>query len=176
MKTKSSCFTGHRENKLPYNIKSKEYELVENQIKDEILRLINIGVTDFYVGGQTGVDTTSAQLVIYLRDVCGYPIKLHLVIPYKDMYMFSTPLQQDDFVFIQKRVDSEVVLNEKYVKDCFRQRNQYMIDRSDYLVAVWDGNRNSGTWMTINMGNKKGLHITIINIPLTQKKEEQPSK
>lgn len=56
MKLTSTTFTGPTEQELPFSITSKEYEEVENQLKDEILKLINLGVTNFYVSGKTGIN------------------------------------------------------------------------------------------------------------------------
>jgi len=47
MKKNSATFAGPTESELSFKITSKEYEEVENQPKDEILKLINLGVTNF---------------------------------------------------------------------------------------------------------------------------------
>lgn len=164
MTKSAACFTGHRESKLPYSITSKEYGEIENKLKDEITNLIRLGVTEYYVGGQTGIDTTCAQLVIHLRDELYTTLNLHLVIPYKGMDISFNQRQKDDYEWVMKNADSITFLHDKYTPSCFRERNQYMVDRSDYLIAVWDRSKRSGTAMAMNMGRRKGINIIIISV------------
>ena len=47
----------------------------------------------------------------------------------------------------------------------YRLRNQYMVDHADYLLAVYDNDRNlrSGTMQTVNYARRKQLPITLIH-------------
>jgi hypothetical protein len=34
-----------------------------------------------------------------------------------------------------------------------------MIDHSDKLIAIWDGNKSGGVWSTIRKAQKKGIEV-----------------
>ena len=40
------------------------------------------------------------------------------------------------------------MLQRQYTPDCLRKRNQYMVDRADIVLAVWNGSP-SGTGQTV---------------------------
>lgn len=44
--------------------------------------------------------------------------------------------------------DKVTYVNEAYTKNCMMERNIYMVDNSDYVVAVWNG-KPSGTGKTV---------------------------
>ena len=163
MKKLSVAFAGHRASKLPYNNTSKEHERLEKILKAEIVKLIRLGVSEFYVGGQTGIDTLAALLVMNIKEEFGTTANLNLVMPYKGMENSFTVLQKENYEWIKQSARTVTYLNEKYTPECYRQRNRYMIDKSDYLIAVSTGDERSGTQMTINMAKKKGIEIRIID-------------
>ena len=164
MTIKSACFTGPRESKMPYDEKSDRYARLESVLKKQIIRLIRIGVSEFYTGGQTGIDTLAALLVLRIKDELLTTANLHLVLPYRGMDAGFNALQQDDFDFIEDTADSVVYLNDIYTPVCYRERNRYMVKKSDYLIAVASAKKpHSGTHMTINMAKKKGIPTIIID-------------
>lgn len=46
----------------------------------------------------------------------------------------------------------------------YRDRNELIVKNSDKLIAFWDGNKRSGTWMTMNIAKRKGIPMEIIRI------------
>ena len=38
-------------------------------------------------------------------------------------------------------------------------RNQYMVDNSDLVLAIWNGKESGGTWNTIKYARKQGKKI-----------------
>ena len=55
----SSCaFTGHRPHKLPwkYNEADSRCVALQARLMEQITRLVDTGITDFYSGGADGVD------------------------------------------------------------------------------------------------------------------------
>lgn len=169
MTTISACFTGPRAGKMPYDEKSVCYGKLEQILKEQIVRLIRTGVSEFYTGGQTGIDTLAALLVISIKKEFGTTANLNLVLPYKNMHENFTELQKEDFYWIESSADTVTCLNETYTPGCYRERNRYMVERSDYLIGI-AGKKlpHSGTHMTIKMARTKGTEIITIN-PLTLK-------
>ena len=167
MRIKSACFAGHRASKMPYNEMSKEHEILENILKEEIIKLIRDGVSEFYAGGQKGIDTLAALLVLNIEEEFGTTANLNLVLPYENMQSGFSLLQMDNIERIKQKANAIIILNDEYTTSCYRERNKYMIDKSDYLIAVcMEKSSRSGTKMTINMAKKIGLEIIKIN-PVT---------
>ena len=157
----SACFAGPRAAKLPYGETSVEYGRLEDALKAEIIGLVREGVSEFYTGGQTGIDTLAAQLVLSIREELGTTANLHLALPYRNMHAGFSALQRD--------ADTVSYLYDEYAPGCYRERDRYMVERSDYLVAVAGSpTPHSGTHMTIGMAREKGIYVRIIH-PLTYK-------
>ena len=45
-----------------------------------------------------------------------------------------------------------------YYKACYQKRNEWMVDRSSLVIAVWNG-QPSGTKNTIDYANRKGTNV-----------------
>jgi uncharacterized phage-like protein YoqJ len=166
IKTKSACFSGHRASKLPYSENSIEYEKFEVLLKLEIIKLVRDGYVDFYAGGQNGIDLLCSMLVLNIKEELGATINLHVILPYKDIDKGLSQSEKGQFHFVKKEAYEVVCLNEKYTPKCYRQRNQYMVDKSDLLLAVFNGDKQSGTGMTINLAKRKGIDMSIFQLSL----------
>lgn len=176
LKTLSACFSGYTECKMPYSETSKEHEKLEEVLKTEIARLIWEGVSEFYVGGLTGIDTLAALLVMNIKEEFRTTANINLVVPYKGIENSFTVLQRENFEWIKQSAKTVTYMNDKYTKNCYRERNQYLVDNSDYLVAVMmEDETHSGTKMTINMGKEKSVEVRIID-PITYEVKTIPTK
>ena len=138
----TATFIGHKE---CYGVKSED-------VRAEIIKLIEAGVTDFMSGGMGNFDWMCARIVYDLKKI--YPqINNYLVIPY---LTFS--------VLEEKYFDSIVYPEgfEKYhFKSAIPARNKYLVDNSVYALCYithsW-----GGAAQTYDRAVKKGL--TIINL------------
>ena len=43
-------------------------------------------------------------------------------------------------------------------------RNDYMVDHSDLVLAIWNGEQSGGTWHTIQYAKTKGKQVDIIKV------------
>ena len=58
-----------------------------------------------------------------------------------------------------------VVGKSKYRKAAFSERNQYMVDHSDFLIAVYmESHPRSGTAKTMEYAKKQGLKLIEISV------------
>ena len=59
------AFTGHRPHKFPwrYNETDERCVALKAALREQITRLVDAGVTDFYSGGADGVDCLSAPMI-----------------------------------------------------------------------------------------------------------------
>ena len=149
---KSAALTGHRPERLGYssNLYHPDWYRVINWMKEMIQEY---QITDVYSGMADGCDMAFALAAIKIKQ-CGYPLKLHCVLPCKN-YQSSHVLYQ----YIKLRADEWIELSDEFYKGCDNIRDQYMVDHSDLLLAVWDGNKSGGVWSTIRKAQKKNVEI-----------------
>ena len=167
MVTLSAWITGPRENKMPYTETSAEHGKLEMVLRAQIIKLIRVGVSEFYTGGNTGINAMAAMLLISIRQEIGTTANLNLVLAHKNITMRFSKRQKDNFDRIKCSADTVVCLNDRYKPGCYRQKNRYMIGRCDYMIGVADTNMPyDETNKALGMAKKKGLKTIIIN-PLT---------
>ena len=58
-----------------------------------------------------------------------------------------------------------------YFRACYQKRNEFMVDHSNLVIAVWNG-KKSGTKNTIDYANRHG--IKVINVLNTEKCDYNP--
>jgi uncharacterized phage-like protein YoqJ len=50
----------------------------------------------------------------------------------------------------------------------YHQRNKYMIDRADTVVAVWDGIPKGGTYETVKLALRKRIPVHVIDVDMME--------
>ena len=158
------CFTGHRPGGLPfkYNEQDPRCIALKNRLRFSITRLITeMGVDKFITGMAMGVDIFAAEEVLALKRK--FPnIKLFCAIPCESQADSWSEFWKKRYHAILDSADGSVVLSPEYTKACMHIRNHYMVDNSNYIIAVWDG-KSGGTASTIAYANKKNREILIID-------------
>lgn len=160
---KTVCFSGHRPEKLPDGGSecSQVIRTIKSILYKEILDSIDNGCTTFVTGLARGVDLWAGEMIMELK-AQGMPLRLVAAAPYRAHG--SSFKGKDRFVLgnIFLKADEIVYVCENYSRDCMRLRNEYMVDRSDKLIAVVSDYR-SGTGQTIRYAERKRLEIKIID-------------
>lgn len=146
------ALTGHRLVRLGYSqhLESDDWRRMIDWLKEQIKIL---DVTDAYCGMADGCDCVYALAVIELKKEA-YPINLHCVLPcenYNSSYYV--------YNLIKKNADTLVSLSKEFYKGCDNARDQYMVDHSDKLFAIWDGIKSGGVYSTIRKAQKKNMDI-----------------
>lgn len=151
---KTCCFTGHRILTLT--------EELSRDLANELIGLINSGVTDFYAGGALGWDMFCEKMILRMKN--HFPqIKLHLVLPCSPAAQTAkwTDGQKKEFERIMQAADSTEILSQNYYSGCMKKRNQRLVDLADVCVC-YCLNSQSGSAQTVRMAQKKD--IPIINL------------
>lgn len=154
------CVTGHRPDKLyGYGISDPRYKELENILID---LLIQNNCTEAITGMALGVDMIFAIAVLRLKKQ-GYDIKLHCAIPCRNHSSKWTKAYQDLYNYILKHADIfKLVSDEEYKPYLMQKRNDYMVDNSDKIIAVWDGSKG-GTYNCVKYAEKQRKEIIRIN-------------
>lgn len=60
------------------------------------------------------------------------------------------------------KADKVVTLCPHYTDFCMAKRNEYMVENSDFVLAVWGGQTYGGTYGTIQKARKADKPLKII--------------
>ncbi len=163
MKEKVCAFTGHRPQNLPFgfNESDERCQTLKKLLRYAIEKLITEkGVTLFVSGMALGVDIYAAEIVLEMKKK--YPnVKLEAAIPCETQAVKWREKDRDRYFRLVEQCDTETLLQTKYTADCMQKRNEYMANKADYLIAVWDG-KPSGTGKTVKYAESIGK--TVIRI------------
>ncbi|MCY8549487.1 DUF1273 domain-containing protein [Bacillus haynesii] len=158
---KTLAFTGHRPDKLfGYDPLEEGNMRLFLKLKTLVERLINRRGIDTFVSGMAlGSDMWSAQVVLSLRKK--YPhIKLICAVPCMNQSEKWKREDKDTYHNILKDADHICYISkENYTPWCMQRRNEWMIDNSKFLIAIWDGVEAGGTWNTVKYANKRQRSI-----------------
>ena len=162
------AFTGHRPKKLPwgYNEADTRCVILKRAITEEIAKLVEMGYTDFLSGMAEGADTWAALAVLALKKE-NPALKLHCILPCEGQADKWTASSQELYRSVLDRADSIVYVSRTYHKDCMLNRNRFLVDHANILLAVYNGERRGGTAATVRYAQKMGRKIIMID-PLTQ--------
>ena len=146
------CFTGHRPDKL--NQTENEIEQLLEKAIDEAIR---IGCTTFITGMAMGVDIWAAEIV--LRQMNNNS-NIHLIcaLPHPNFEKRRTETEIARYNKILSLADEVVEVNNHYYMGCYQVRNEWMVDRSSLVIAVFNG-KKSGTKNTIDYANRKSVKV-----------------
>lgn len=150
-----ACFTGHRPEKLTIT-----EDKVKSGLEQQIVQAIANGYTTFITGMAPGVDLLAGKIVADLRDN-GLPIKLVAVNPYPTFGQKFEPEWRSLHQEVTERADLVESACKVYNKGCFMIRNKWMVDHSDLVIAVFNGEKG-GTKNTIDYASKQGVRIRYI--------------
>ena len=162
---KTCCCTGHRPKGFPFKYgtdlkKYNEYlKALEQKIK---FAITSYGITNFISGMALGADMDFAEIVLKLRD--NYPIRLECAIPCPDQTLKWNDNDKLRYESILNRADEVSLVSERYAPDCMLSRNRYMVDKSELVIAVFNGIERGGTWYTINYAKKKNKQVDILDL------------
>ena len=157
---KTVCFTGHRPQSIPYlwDETSAQSLKLKSKLEKAIVYLIeNKGVTHLISGMALGVDMIAAEIVLELKKKY-QDITLECAIPCETQANKWTEKYRDRYFSIIEMSDKETLLQTHYTADCMHKRNRYMVDKSDYVIAVWNGSP-SGTGKTVLYAKENNKQI-----------------
>lgn len=164
----SCCaFTGHRPHKLPwwYNEADGRCLTLKVALSEQITRLVDAGVTDFYSGGADGVDCWASLIVLELRKK-NPALRLHMLLPHEGQADKWSDSAQERYHSILKKADSVEYVSREYYDGCMLDRNHRLVEATGVLLAVYNGEWRGGTAATVRYARKLGRGIIILN-PIT---------
>lgn len=167
MQRTSCAFTGHRPHKFPWKENENDPRCIEliRTLTEQITALAKAGITDFFSGMADGTDHFCAQIVLTLREK-NPALQLHCVLPHEGQEAKWSDSARERYHSILKQADTVDYVSRDYYEGCMIDRNHWLVDSADLLLAVYNGVRRSGTGATVNYARKMGREIIVID-PIT---------
>jgi len=155
----SVAFTGHRPNKLGgYHTPNPKYRWVCWCIEEELLTL----KPDFAISGMAlGVDQWAAKICVQL----GIPFLA--AVPFRGQEsQWPAQSQKEYRALLAKAFEVVIVCPGEYSPAKMQKRNEWMVDKCETLIAVWDGSPG-GTGNCVRYAQKVDRSIVRIKPCLT---------
>ena len=155
------CVTGNRPQKFPWKYgEGKEHKKYLVEMARQIEKLIESGYTYFISGGAVGVDMDFAEAVLQAKKQ-HKDIVLEIAVPCRNQDLKWSKDDKRRYAEILSYADIVNILSENYTSFCMQKRNEYMVNKSDLVIAFWNGEESGGTWNTINYAERKGKQLLI---------------
>jgi len=181
----TACFTGHRQLNGQYynrNNPSTEWVMLKNYLNTVLMGLmtqhncIHTGpatqcncVNHFISGLAIGVDMLAAECVAHTRTLVKTPIILTGAMPFPSQPSKWPQHSQDHFQYICALCNEVVTVSpDPYHPSKMQIRNEWMVDRSNYVIAIWNGIEKGGTWNCISYTRSAGKPVLWIELNGTQ--------
>lgn len=164
---KTCCLTGHRPKGFPWDYADKkcmEHKSYLALLREKVVELISDGYRHFISGGALGADSDFAEIVIDLRKSAYPDITLEIAIPCPNQDLKWCEEDKHRYKKICNAADSVNVISEKYTNFCMQKRNEYMVDQSDFVIVVWNGEKRGGTYRTFQYVKRKKKPFMVIDL------------
>ena len=146
----SCALTGHREIGEDFNFSG-----LETAIKS----LAENGVKTFYCGMAVGFDLIAAECVISFKNELG--LKLAACIPCATQPKYYSEVDKLRYERILNECDEKFVLAPSYFKGCMQERDKFMVDKADVVLAYLK-KKKGGTYFTVSYAKKQCKEIVLL--------------
>ena len=150
---KTCALTGHRDLAADFD---------RNALYDQLEELIRGGCDRFLCGMAAGFDLAAGECLIDLKEK--YRIAVVACVPYLGQERGFSEGDRARYRSLLQACDETVVLHERYENGCLLERNRYMVDRADILLAYCLRDKG-GTAYTVRYAQKQGIPVYLISTP-----------
>jgi len=143
---------------------------VKERLRGAVERAVNRGIATFISGGALGVDQWAVDIVLEVRaerqkrspqGIGG--IKLVIARPFPSQpNRWPREARRHYEKILQKAERIIETDNDPYAAWKLQKRNEWMVDNSDAVIAVWDGHP-SGTANTVEYARQQGKPVLVID-------------
>lgn len=179
MKKQTCTIIGQRPTRFrfKYNEKASDCKRLKKRLEEQIKLLYSKGVRIFWIGGALGVDMWAGEILLRIKEQKDYrELEIHIALPGPEHDKMWDDRSKARMAFLIKHSTECILIGAGLTLADYRRRNQFIVNRADILLAVYDDIRSdrSGTEMMVSYARKKkGIPIILIH-PDTACVQEQP--
>ena len=168
MEGKTLCFTGPRPPQLGGYTGAEAQKIqtaLFNHLVGVVQRATDKGFTTYISGGAQGTDQIAAEAVIKCKNtILHQHIQLVIARPFPSQHIKWPHYGQKCFFNIIEAADRVIdVSPDPYAPWKMQIRNEWMVNPSEAVVAVWNGQEKGGTWNCIQYAVKKQKDILFVH-------------
>ncbi len=164
------CFTGYRPHRFAFSPDGLRPEQVQAALGEQIGRLYDEGYRTFITGMCVGVDLWAAAEVLALATRYE-DVSLVAAVPFAGQESRWPAVDRQNYRrLLAACTRVETLFSPEEAKQhpaaCYRKRNEWMVDRSDMVLAVYtaaDSAPRSGTAATVRYARRKLKRILYIH-------------
>lgn len=159
---------GHRPTRFKFKYK-ENFSLckkIKRSMVEQFQAMYGKGVRRYFIGGTLGVDIWAGELILELKRQPIYKdIELIVVLPFPNHDAQWDMRSRERLSYLLKHCSKSVTLGERPAPDSYKRQGYYMVDHSNFLLAVYDNtqSRHSNIDQTVNYARKKGGFIIYIH-------------
>ena len=164
-KLTACCFSGHRPQKLPWGWNEADPACIRmlGRLEEAIRTEIQNGTRYFYTGMALGTDLWAAEILLRLRkELPETKLRMIAVLPFRGQASRYPDEWKKRHDRVLEQADEVIILHERSSRSCYMDRNRYMVDHADTLIAVYGGGVG-GTKNTLEYAQRRGLQIAMIS-------------
>jgi uncharacterized phage-like protein YoqJ len=175
---KTICITGHRPNKLGGYESNETAFWVKEQLRQALERAVKRGAIALISSGTIGVGLWAADIIIELKEnpekKPSREIKLVIAQPFESPSSRWPVQERRQYEKILQKANKIVLINDGPAAAYkIQKRNEWMVDHSDAMIAVWDGSEGE-TSTCINYARKQNKPILIFDPIMQSEKWDLP--
>lgn len=168
--SQACCFTGYRPHRFDFSPDGLRPEQVQAALGQCIRHLYDEGCRTYISGMSAGVDLWAAAEVLKLRQ-CDAAVQLIAAVPFAGQESrWPIPLQREYHRILDGCQQVEYLFDYREAaadpSACYKQRNRWMVDRADTVVAVCEvdvADSRTGTAATVRYARRLQKRIFYIH-------------
>ena len=121
------------------------------------------GYRHFLCGMALGCDLYFCEAALDLRDRYE-DVTVEAAVPCEEQCARWRERDQNRYFALLERCDYEARVQHHYTPGCMQRRDRYMVDRSQRIIAAYDGRSMGGTLYTLTYALRQGLETVILDL------------
>ncbi len=154
---RTCCFIDYDYNITVLNKEQK------TDLKYKLIAIINSLIKDyratcFVSGMELGFEQFAVEIALELKE--DYPqLYIEAVLPYESLPAMWNETQRDKYYSIMQKIDKEILMQYHYTNDCIRRKNQYIINKSKFIIILCRNTCEINDLMLYVKSKKKTLFV-----------------
>ncbi len=163
------CITGNRPEKFPFdysNGASIQMTAYAACIKKLAFEYLSYGYDHFILGMARGVDIDFGKEIVRYKTTFDKfkDVVIEAAIPYRGQEARYDNLSRKKFNYIMENCGKVTYIADTYSRECYLARDRYMVDNSDFVLAIWNGVHEGGTYYTIRYATEQKKEVRLISL------------